>query len=380
MNVADGDVAVIGGGAMGAMTLWRLACRGVRAVCFEQFSPGHDRGASGGETRIFRTAYKEEPRYVPLLREAYQLWRSLERESGRTLLELNGALMVGEAGSPEMANVLASLVEHGVRHERLSPDEMTARYPQHRPLSEDTVVLDLEAGFLRPDIALVAAAAEAERRGAVVERYARVEAVVAERGAVTVRADGRSRRFRAAVVAPGPWVATLLPRLAPVLQVKRPLQAWFAARHPEWFAPGVSPVFMRVAEGCYALPSVDGVAVKLGLSNEWHRVVEDPDRFDRTVSAEEMRRLHSVVARVLPDLYPDPIRLAAYMEAYTPDGHALLGPMPGASSIVLMCGFSGHGFKLAPLFGDVAAELVLEGRTPRAIEHLAPDRFPQPWR
>lgn len=381
-TVREAEVAVVGGGAIGAMTAWRLACRGVDTVCFEQFSPGHDRGASGGETRIFRTAYKEEPRYVPLLREARALWRELELASGHALLELNGALMAGDAESPAMANVLTSLADYGVEHERLTHDDMARRYPQHRLLPGDTVVLDLEAGFLHPDLALVAAAAEAERRGARVERYARVESVVPEDGGVTVRAGGLAHRFRKAVVAPGAWAAALLPELAPIIEVKRPLQAWFAARHPEWFAPSASPVLMRItgAAGCYMLPSIDGVAVKLGLSDSAHRTVEDPDRLDRTVSVEEMRMLREAAALVLPDVYPDPIRLGAYQEAYTPDKHAIVGPMPGAEQLVLMAGFSGHGFKLAPLFGDVAAELVVEGGTARSIEHLAPSRFELVWR
>jgi sarcosine oxidase len=67
------------------------------------------------------------------------------------------------------------------------------------------------------------------------------------------------------------------------------------------------------------------------------------------------------------------------MEAYTPDQHAIVGLMPSVDSIVLLCGFSGHGFKLAPLFGDVAADLVLEGRTSRSIDHLAPGRFAEVW-
>ena len=43
--------------------------------------------------------------------------------------------------------------------------------------------------------------------------------------------------------------------------------------------------------------------------------------------------------------------------------------------IIVLCGFSGHGFKLAPLMGDIAADFILEGRTERAVEHLLPHRL-----
>lgn len=82
MTELQTDVAVVGLGAMGSATLWRLAERGVPAMGLERFEPGHDRGSSHGESRIFRTAYLEGPGYVPLAQRAVQLWRELERVSG----------------------------------------------------------------------------------------------------------------------------------------------------------------------------------------------------------------------------------------------------------------------------------------------------------
>src|SRR5690349_19085609 len=82
----DADVAVIGTGVMGAMALWRLAERGVRVLGFEQLQPGHDRGSSHGESRVFRVASHEDPRYVPLALRALDLWRDLEGVSATTLL------------------------------------------------------------------------------------------------------------------------------------------------------------------------------------------------------------------------------------------------------------------------------------------------------
>ena len=64
------DVAIVGLGSMGSMAAWQLAARGAKVLGFEQFAPGHDRSAHGGESRIVRTTYQEGPAYVPLLQEA----------------------------------------------------------------------------------------------------------------------------------------------------------------------------------------------------------------------------------------------------------------------------------------------------------------------
>ena len=78
----DYDVAVAGLGGMGSAILAQCATRGARAIGLEQFARGHEMGSSSGKSRLIRKAYFEDPRYVPLLLRAYDLWRELERESG----------------------------------------------------------------------------------------------------------------------------------------------------------------------------------------------------------------------------------------------------------------------------------------------------------
>lgn len=113
----DAEVAVVGAGTMGTMTLWRLARAGITALGFEQYTIGYDRSAAGGESRIFRTAYREGPQYVPALLRAQQLWRELEAETGQDLLALRGGLMIGDASAGELGNVLACIEELSLPHE-----------------------------------------------------------------------------------------------------------------------------------------------------------------------------------------------------------------------------------------------------------------------
>jgi sarcosine oxidase len=81
------------------------------------------------------------------------------------------------------------------------------------------------------------------------------------------------------------------------------------------------------------------------------------------------------VARFLPGLIPGPVRVSAFMDGYTPDGHALVGPLPAAPNVWMLGGFSGHGFKLAPAIGEVAADLIRHGKTSLSIAHLDPGRY-----
>lgn len=368
-------IAVLGTGTMGAMTLWRLTRRGIPAVGLEQFAPGHDRSAAGGETRIFRTAYLEGPQYVPLLQESQVLWRELETEAGRPLLTLAGGLMIGSPSSPAIRNVLDSIRAYDLPHEILDPPAARNRYPQHQIGEDEIMVLDKQAGFLRPELAVLLAATAAERAGAAVERYTRIDAIEPGTDSVTVHADGTERRFDRVVVAGGAWSGRLLPQLAPWIQPRRLVMTWFPARQPESFTPERFPVFVRSSGSVdmSGMPSVDGAGVKISSDSE--SPIADPDSLNRTVLATDLNAVRNAVGRLLPGLYPDPIRVSAYMEGYTPDGHALVGALPGNDRVIVLAGFSGHGFKMSPVIGDIAADFILDGKTNRPVGHLAPARF-----
>ena len=60
------------------MAAWQLAKRGHDVTVFDQWNSPNDRGASAGESRIFRTIYKEGPEYVEFLRKSGQMWLELE--------------------------------------------------------------------------------------------------------------------------------------------------------------------------------------------------------------------------------------------------------------------------------------------------------------
>ena len=110
---------------MGALSAWRLAAQGAKVIAFERYRPGHDRGSSHGDTRIFRTAYFESPDYVPLVQRAHVLWRQLEEESGADLLTLTGGLAIGPRDGELVSGVLASAQQNELPYWMLDASEMS---------------------------------------------------------------------------------------------------------------------------------------------------------------------------------------------------------------------------------------------------------------
>lgn len=373
-------VAVIGLGAIGAMTTWRLATRGAEVTGFEQFGPAHDRGASAGQTRRLSVQTQRERRLTPVALHAVELWRELERASGVPLLTQTGGIILGPAGTPALESARLSAEEHGLEHEVLTGPELRRRYPEHVVREGDVGVTDPHAGFLRPEAAVARALEVAARAGATVRTHTRVLAVEPTGSGVGVTTAEGTETFDRVVLTAGPWARELLPRVATTVLPRRLAQAWFIARDPALFDPSRTGVFERVGDvAAYGFPTVDGVTVKVGVWTAPHPVVHDLHDVRRSVSTALAQRIAAVVEEFFPALMPDPVSLVTGMEGYTTDGLGLLGRLPDHDRVVVGCGFSGSGFKFAPAFGEALAATALEEPTRDDLGFLAPDRELAPW-
>ena len=372
----DADVAVVGLGAMGSMTAWQLAETGASVLGFEQFGIAHDRGAAGGEFRLFRMAYHEGPEYVPLLRRARQLWMELAAVSGRALFVPTGCLSIGLPDLAPMVNVRRSVLEHDLDHQLLGTDELGARYPQHGLREGEIGILDTAGGMLRPEPAVLSAAQRARALGAVLHERTAVRAIEPGDTDVTVITDDGRHRVRRVVVAAGPWTSRLAPDVSGAITVKPLVLTWFAPDDLGSYLPERFPAFIRDTEGVhlFGCPVLDGMSVKCGFADVWEPL-KGPEALTRDLPEPALRPIADAVRRFLPGLHPDPVRYGVYMDGYTADRTALVGALPATPSVIVMAGFSGHGFKLAPAFGRIAADLALDGGTTFDVARMSPARF-----
>lgn len=194
--MADVDVLVIGGGAMGLATAWQLARRGADVRLVEQYGLGHHEGASHGACRNFNPAYVE-PELLALFTEAFAQWRELEGETDTTLLDLVGLVTHGR--TPLIAKTAAGLGPAGVPAELLSPDNAQARWPGIR--FDGDVLFTPDAGRVHSTDALRALAQAIAARGGELSWNTRVVAIYPDDDGVTVQLEpwGRDRARAAGV-------------------------------------------------------------------------------------------------------------------------------------------------------------------------------------
>ena len=367
----DVDVVVVGLGVMGAATLAALARRGVRAVGLERFDVPHALGSSHGGTRVIRKAYYEDPRYVPLLHRAWEAWRLLEEEVGERLLIQTGGLHFGPADHPDIQGVLDSVRLHGLAHELLDARAIATRWPVFRPGESDLGVLEHDAGVLLAERSVQALVEVALRRGAGV--YAREDLLALDIDGPRVRLTTSRRELtcRRVVLALGPWWPEHAPIRAPVaLQVERQVQFWVRPADPDAFRPGRFPVFLRFGDDLfYGLPEAHVPGLKVAAHHGGE--LTSPARIDRDLRPEDEARVRQFLRAHLPSA--DGPLLAARVCMYTnsADQHFVLGLHPDAPEVVVGAGFSGHGFKLAPVVGEILADYALDGASPTSPELFA---------
>ena len=356
------DVVVVGLGGVGSAAAAVLARRGARVLGLDRYPPVHDQGASHGETRIVRTAYFEGAAYVPLLRRAYALWDELG------LLTRTGGLFLGERGSAVLEGSRATAEAEDLPHEVLDAGEVRRRFPLFRPPPATVALFEPEAGWVPPEAAVAAQLDRAAGAGADLRFGEPVLSWSAGPSGVRVTTPAGSYDAGALVLAPGRWAPELLADLPVPLTVE--------ARTMHWFDPpgGAGPfaglpvwIWERpdgtTAYGAPAAAGPDG-GVKAAVHHSTCRPGGDWPAAD----------VAALLAPLLPDLGDRVLRSVDCTYTLTPEHDPVVGRHPAHSQVVVACGFSGHGFKLTPVLGEVLADLVLDGTTAYDLALLDPLR------
>ncbi|HEX2291665.1 MAG TPA: FAD-dependent oxidoreductase, partial [Gaiellaceae bacterium] len=113
------SAVVVGAGIFGASLAHRLARDGWDVTLLERHEPGHDRAASGDQSRLIRYSHGADVWYARSARRARELWRELEAETGRELLVECGVAWFGRGEDGWEAESERVLRREGVPVERL---------------------------------------------------------------------------------------------------------------------------------------------------------------------------------------------------------------------------------------------------------------------
>jgi sarcosine oxidase len=371
------DAIVAGIGTMGSAALYHLARRGRRVLGLEQFGLAHEHGSMHGHTRIIRLAYHEHPDYVPLLRRSYELWHELERNAGEPLIHVIGALEIGPPDGFLLPGALHACEVHDLAHEVLEPAEVRRRFPAIVPAANTIGLLQPDGGYVRAEESVRASARLAVEAGAELHSDEPVLAWDADDDGVTVRTAAGEYTASRLVLTPGAWAPGLLRLPKPVFTIQRNVLGWFEPVRPDNLTPDRLPIFIFESDDGthhYGFPLLDDTGVKLGRMYYPGQVV-DPAEGNPEATPEEAEPLREHLARSVPDAAGRLLDVKACLFTNVPDMDFVIDVHPDAHNVVFASACSGHGFKFAPVVGEILADLADEGTTSHAIGFLSHSRF-----
>ncbi|MFE3193735.1 NAD(P)/FAD-dependent oxidoreductase [Nocardia sp. NPDC059240] len=356
------EFLIIGGGLEGLAIAWSLAERGATDVVVLERNTLCS-GMTGKSSGVVRCHYG-----VPAL-AAMSWWSVPFFENAREILgddlgfrQCGYVVGVGTDNvDPLKANV-AMQQELGIAVEFIGTSEMAELWPGLRLDDFAAFAYEPRGGRGEAYLTGMAFGAAARERGVRIRQQAEVVELLERSGRVIGArlADGTELHAGTVVLAAGPWTPALTAPIGVDVPVKAQRAQLILVDQGTPLAP--VPVLSDLASLQYLCREPNG---ELLAGNSDHAIPEyvDPDDF---VNRADDSAVEKVIARLghrLPEM-PDPRVTGSYVGAYdvTPDYNPIIGPAP-IPGLFLAAGFSGHGFKISPAVGRLAADLLLDGRT-----------------
>lgn len=352
----NSDVVIIGGGVMGASTAYHLAKLGVKNVVLLEKEDFFGQGATGRCAGGVRYQFSTEIN----LKLSLASLPMLERFKDETGQDINyrkcGYLLVATQEHDVAAFRRNVDLQHrlGIQTEWLEGDEVRARLPWMRFEDALAGTYHQKDGLVDPNSVVMGYIAAAQRLG--VKAFTGIEAIginVLDDRVTEVVTPSGSIHTQTVVNAAGPW-STLVGDLAGITLPLVPLRRQMFTTTPLPDLPPDFPFVIDFAQSLYFHREGEGLLI--GMSNP----DEKPGYDQKIDEAFELVNLEAASAR-LPMLEKAGLvsRWAGLYEV-TPDAHPIFGMTP-VKGLLVVTGFSGHGFMHGPVAGLLIAELICEG-------------------
>lgn len=405
------DVVVLGLGGVGAFALRAVAkdsAGGSKVLGTEQFTIGHDKGSSHGQSRIYRRAYFEHANYVPWIEFSIQEFQTLQQEHEvPILMESSGVLlMVPKSDTKLLDAAMATAKEHNIPVECLEGEAIAKRFPQFHNCEDRVGFYEPGGGVVKPELAISSAIKDAKQNGATIWEHTKIlslkEVASGESSYVEIvvqRGNGGEKssqpetiQAKTVLVAAGAWTSKLIPSYEPHLKPIRQLQTWVdisSTSNPNLYNGQTSmPAMVAVIPGLplpvYTLPAdINGAkddkystCVKLGIHGRNCPI--DPDNNPALVTSEELNEMQNAIRKTfnaeIGSLSLTETKPCMY--TMTKDAHFVIGVPKGYSRTCVVAGLSGHGFKMVPALGQMLADFALgKGLDSWNADFCSPTRF-----
>jgi sarcosine oxidase subunit beta len=374
---AELDLLIIGGGVMGlsiAYNLARLAGDklGKVAVVERSYLVSGASGRNGGGLRM----QWGDAGNVVLMRESIEICRSLAQELGINLWFRQGGYLFlarSESGERRLHRNVAIHEQVGVPTRLLAAREALELVPQLDVSEVRVAAYNPHDGVVFPWPFVWGYAAQAVARGIVIRTHTNVDALEPLGDGFTARlSTGETVRAARVINATGAWSIELNRALGIDLP-NHPHRHEILSSEP--LKPFLDPLVVDLETGLYFSQSTRGEIVT-GITLPDPPGLPPPHAVECGSSLRFIANIARALIRTLPIArHLKPLRQWSGPYDLSPDGDAIVGPSPGHPALIQVCGFTGHGFMMAPAVGRMLARWLHHGETHAMLERWDPCRF-----
>jgi sarcosine oxidase subunit beta len=364
------DVIVIGAGIMGCSAAFQLTQRGLKVAVLEKGNIGA--GSTGKSSAIIRQHYSNELTARMALYSLRVFQNFAERVGGECGFTQTG--FVATVAAKDRAGLVANVMLQrrvGIQTELLSPASLRELMPGLQTADLVAAAYEPEGGYADPNLTVNAYADVARRLGVKIYLETEVIEVRFVSGQV-VGVTTPKEKFDAPLVlnCAGPWgarVAHMAGLAAPINACR--VQVAFFRRPAGYEAP--HPVMADFIHATY-FRSETGQLTLVGLIDPAEAdAVVNPDSYNEHLDSDFVLDAGERLIRRYPPMEASQSTGGyAGLYAITPDWHPIIDEAPTGSGFFICAGFSGHGFKLGPAVGVMAADLLTRSSTPEFDPYL----------
>src|SRR5262249_46702152 len=292
--------------------------------------------------------------------EMFRHWKGVIGGDGDPGFQPVGMLaLAGPDKAPHLRHNAQQAQKLGVDVALLSADEVTKLVPAARVDDVALASYEAESGYADPSSTANALANRARELGATLVQYRGVDAIRTAGGEVAgVTSEGAEIDAPVVVNCAGLWADRLLRPLGIEVSIQPERHQMCFFRRPGGF--GTHPAVADLVQMTYMRPEHGDLTIHGKLSYD---EIVDPDHYNEGVDADQIVKNAELIAHRFP-VMEHGLAMSGYSGLYdaTPDHHPVLGAIPEYAGLFADFGWSGHGFKHAPMIGDIMSDVVLHGR------------------
>lgn len=370
------DVAIVGGGLIGASVAFELAAENLRVVVIDRQKPGQEASWAAAGMLSPGPHSPEDEALTPLAKESLRLYpefiTEVEKASGQSVSFLReGALEIfsGPLAETDRDRLVAS-------HQRLGLAAQAVTLEAARKLERATgpgaraVAWLPDEATVEPRLLMDAVLTGAMQRGVEVSADCGVTSLITERShggtrCTGVFADGKKIEAKFVVLAAGCFAGAIECDTAAVQfsASLRPVRGQIIAFRPK----GLRLNRVLRCERGYLVPRRDGRVVAGSTT-------EDAG-FEKRVTREGLRSIVSAAVELVPELADaEIVETWSGLRPGTPDNLPILG-LTGIEGLLAATGHFRNGILLAPVTAKLIKDWIVRGQVSSDVARFSPLRF-----